>query len=86
MGIEKAPCISAKCFVSIALLSILEKVRPKRVFFIKNLFLFGRQLVGVVLEHIEIFLFVECENKFPFTVGCINPPNRIGWVILEQFI
>jgi hypothetical protein len=84
MGIEKAPCISAKCF---SLFSVAEKVRPKRILFIENLFLFGCQLVRVIMEHVEKLLLVESENKFAFQFLCVvNPPNLVGWVVLEQFI
>ena len=77
----------ALCGICTMLLSVAEKVRPKRVFFIKYFLLFGCQPVRIVCKHIEKRFLVKRENKLALAFfSVVYPPYHIGGVILEQFI
>ena len=61
--------------------SIFEKVSPKRIFSIKNLLLFGREIMRIIYPKIVYLLFVEAKKKFTAVSYFLNLPYNVFRVI-----
>ena len=77
---KKAPC-ACKVLVIRSLLSVLKKISPCWIFFVKYRFLFERQFMWIVSKHIENLLFVKTEKPFAVSIWCVFPPNLICFIV-----
>ena len=62
----------------------LEEITPIRIFLIKDFFLFGSQVVGIVRKEIIYFLFVKSKQMFTYDTTILYPIDDIRFLVLVE--